>query len=261
MATLVDRLLEATPPKQIADAMTKIAEEAIDQIDRSLPRALEGDPSQVRLYVDAYCALSERALEAVEAGGKSPQANIPWMRSMLAGEAMSAPFSQWVGSFGAGRGTAVAIVALLREALPGTRPLPVPTRRRLPTWNIEDTDVVRFYRAVSESLEGGEAPLERVRSVLGLSRTDLAGLFGVKRQALERWDTHGVPAERQEKLATLCAIVDLLTAQLKGDRIPGVVRRTALAYGNRSILEAIAAGDEEAVLDELRTAFDWASAA
>jgi hypothetical protein len=284
MTTLADRLLKATPPKQIADAMARIAGEAVNQIDRSLPRALAGDPSQVRLYVDAYCALSERAVEAVEAarpdllafdqqrhvvllvgakhsGRKSSPANVPWMKSMLAGEAMSAPFSQWVGCYGAGRGTAVAIVALLREALPDTKPLPVPTRRCLPTWNVKDTDVVRFYRAVSETLEGSETPLERIRSVLGLSRTDLAGLFGVKRQALERWDTHGVPAERQKKLATLSAIVDLLTAQLKHDRIPGVVRRTALTYGNRSILEAIAAGDEEAVLGELRSAFDWASAA
>jgi hypothetical protein len=39
------------------------------------------------------------------------------------------------------------------------------------------------------------------------------------------------------------------------------VRRKALAYGNRSILEAVAAGDEAAVLEELRSAFDWASAA
>jgi hypothetical protein len=283
-AERAERLLEATPPKQIADAMAKIAEGAIKQIDRSLPRALEGDPSQVRLYVAAYCALSERAIETVETArpdllafdrqhhvvllveakhsrGKSPQPDIPWMKSMLAGEAMSAPFSQWVGHFGAGRGTAVAIVALLREALPGMKPLSVPARHRLPAWNVKDTDVVRFYRAVSEALEGSETPLERIRSVLGLSRTDLAGLFGVKRQALERWDTHGVPAERQKKLATLSAIVDLLTAQLKSDRIAGVVRRKALAYGNRSILEAIAAGNEEAVLDELRSAFDWASAA
>lgn len=283
MTAVADRLLEAIPPRAVAEAMAKLAERAIEQIERSLPRALAGDPSQVRLYVDAYRVLSERAIETVEAArpdlllsdrqhhlilveakhskGKSPQPEIPWMKSMLAGEAMRAPFSQWVGHFGAGRGTAVAIVALLREALPGTKPLSVPARHRLPAWDVKDTDVVRFYRAVSETLEGGEAPLERVRSVLSLSRTDLAGLFGVKRQALERWDTHGVPADRQKKVATLGAIVDLLTAQLKADRIPGVVRRRALAYGNRSILEAIAAGDEEAVLGELRSTFDWASAA
>lgn len=284
MSTLADRLLTASPPKQIADAMAKIAKEAVDEIDRSLPGALAGDSSQVRVYVDACRVLTDKALEAVETarpdllafdqqhrvllviqakstGSRSQERDIPWMKSMLAGEAMNAPFSQWVGRFGAGRGTAVAIVALLREALPDTKPLSVPARRCLPTWEVGDTDVVRFYRAVSESLESSESPLKRLRSVLGLSRTDLAGLFGVKRQALERWGTHGVPAERQGKLATLGAIADLLTTQLKSDRIPGVVRRTAAAYGGRSILEAIAAGDEEAVLAELRDAFDWASTA
>jgi hypothetical protein len=83
----------------------------------------------------------------------------------------------------------------------------------------------------------------------------------VRRQAIEQWEARGVPGERQEKLATLDAIVDLLTAKLKPDRIPAVVRRPAAAYGNRSILEAIAASDEELVLDELRNAFDWAAAA
>ena len=104
-------------------------------------------------------------------------------------------------------------------------------------------------------------PLDRVASVLGLSRTELAHLFGVRRQAIEQWEARGVPGERQEKLATLDAIVDLLTAKLKADRIPGVVRRPAAAYGDKSILEAITAGNEALVLVELRNAFDWAAAA
>ena len=284
MSTLADRLLTGLPPHEVADAMTEIAEQAVAEIDSSLPGALAGDLRQLRSYVDAYLLLTERMLEAVGAarpdllafdrerhvmllvegkksGRSSRQRDIPWMKSMLAGEAMSAPFSGWVGRFGAGRGTAVAIVAVLRQALPDTKPLPTPTRGHLPDWHVQDADVVRFYRAVSEALEGGGSPLERIGSAFDLNRTELAELFGVKRQALERWNAHGVPAERQEKLATVGAIVDLLAAQLKGDRVPGAVRRTAPAYGNRSILEAIAAGEEEAVLAELRDAFDWASAA
>jgi hypothetical protein len=284
MSTLADRLLAGLPPKKVADAMTKIAEQAIKEIDSSLPRALAGDLGQVRAYVDAYRLLTEKMLDTVgtarpdllafdrqrhvlllveskKMGGRSQHRDVPWMKSMLAGEAMNAPFSRWVGRFGAGRGTAVAMVAVLRDALPDTKPLPMPAHSDLPDWNVQDADVVRFYRAVSEVLEGNESPLERIRSVLDLNRTELAKLFGVKRQAMDRWGTHGVPAERQKKLATLGAIVDLLAAQLKNDRIPGVVRRTASAYDNRSILEAITAGEEETVLAELRDAFDWASAA
>lgn len=70
-----------------------------------------------------------------------------------------------------------------------------------------------------------------------------------------------MPADRQEKLATLGAIADLLEAKLKPDRIPGVVRRAAPAFGGRTALEAIAQGDQDVVIDELRDAFDWASAA
>jgi DNA-binding XRE family transcriptional regulator len=106
-----------------------------------------------------------------------------------------------------------------------------------------------------------ETPLDRIAAALSLNRTELARLFGVRRQAIEQWEMRGTPGERQEKLATIGAIVDLLSAKLKRDRIPGVVRRTASAYGGRSILDAIAAGDEESVLDELRDAFDWATTA
>jgi len=284
MSTLADRLLAESPPRKVADAMTKIAEQAIKAIESSLPRALAGDHGQVRAYVDAYRSLTEKMLDTVgtarpdllafdrkhhvlllieskKARGHSQHRDIPWVRSMLAGEAMNAPFSPWVGQFGAGRGTAIAMVAVLREALPNTKPLTIPTRSGLPSWNVQDADVVRFYRAVSEVLEGSESPLERIRSVLDLSRTELAELFGVTRQTLERWDRHGIPADRQGKLATVGAIADLLSAQLEADRIPGTVRRAAPAYSNRPLLEAFSADEEETVLAGLRDAFDWASAA
>ena len=143
----------------------------------------------------------------------------------------------------------------------GGRRISAPARRRLPTWDLAEGDVVRFYSAVAAMLASSEAPLQRIRDVLSLNRTEAATLFGVRRQALEGWERAGVPRERQAKLATIGAIVDLLTAQLKADRIPAVARRPAPAYGERSILEAIAVGDEGRVLERLRAGFDWASGA
>src|SRR4051812_4588320 len=90
--------------------------------------------------------------------------------------------------------------------------------------------------------------LDHIASVLGLSDTELAGLFGVRRLALDQWRAGRVPPKPQEKLATLSEITDLLSAKLKSDAIPGVVRQRAPAYGGRSILVAVAAGDEELVL-------------
>jgi hypothetical protein len=261
----------------------KLAGESIEEIESSLPGALAGDQSQVRVYVLAYRRLTEHVLDAVgearpdllvrdpsddrvlvmiEAKGRgSRPKTVPWVRAALEGEAMSAPFNEWVGALGAGRGTAVRIVALLRDVLPGAEPLPSPRRRRLPEWDLEDREVVRFYRAVVDELQGATAPLERLRAVMGLNQTELAALFGVRRQALDRWNAHGVPAERQEKLATLGEVADLLSARLNPSRIPGVVRRPAAAYGGRSILAAIEADEQDAVLDELRDAFDWSTAA
>lgn len=125
------------------------------------------------------------------------------------------------------------------------------------------TNVLAMDNAEAEKHHdsGVPRPVMRICTVLGLNRTELARLFGVRRQAVDQWGVHGVPADRQEKLATLGAIADLLEAKLKPDRIPGVVRRAAPAYGERSLLEAIADGDQDAVLDELRDAFEWASAA
>ncbi|MGN6556541.1 MAG: hypothetical protein ACTHLH_00825 [Solirubrobacterales bacterium] len=275
MSSLAERVLTGSRPEGVASATEKIAGEEIAEIEAALPKALAGDRDQVRIYFDAFTHMARHVLMAISsvrpnlliltaeqhrALDASPTVP-PWAKAVLEGEAMRAPFSDWVGALGPGKGTALALVSSLRQTLPDTEPLKAPARRRLPDWDLEDRDVVRFYRAVAEFLEMTELPLERIRRVLDLNRTELAALFGVTRQAVERWEAQGVPADRAAKLSTINAIVDLLEAQLKRDRIPAVVRRSAPAYGERSVLEAISAGEEGLALMELRDAFNWASAA
>jgi hypothetical protein len=280
MASVANRLLSASNPRVVARAAAAVGGDAVGQIEESLPGALAGRREQVRLYVHAYRALTESVLEVTlrsrpdvvvrgadgrvvlvaeakrhgrdDAGG--------WTKAALEREAMSTPFSGWVGTLGVGEGTAGAVAALVRAALPGMDTL-APPNGHVPDWQLDDRQLVRFSRAVLDELARNDAPLDHVADVLGLTRTELAGLFGVRRQAIDQWEVRGVPAERQEKLATLGEIADLLSAKLKSERIPGVVRRAAAAYGDRSVLDAIAAGDEEQVLVELRDAFDWAAAA
>lgn len=282
MASTADKLLSERTPGQVVRAAVRIGGATIEQIEASLPGALAGEREQVRLYVGAYREFTDRVLDAVgEArpdllmvdedrhvllaievkGHRRRPKRVQWLRAALEQEAMSVPFSGWVGTLGAGRGSAVAVVALLRATLPGAQPLARPRAQRLPEWKLDDRGVVRFYRAVVDELSRVETPLDQIASVFGLTQTDLATLFGVRRQALEQWETRGVPASRQEKLATVGEIADLLAAKLKRDRIPGVVRRAAAAYGDRSVLEAIQAGDQDRVLAELRGGFDWAVAA
>jgi DNA-binding XRE family transcriptional regulator len=258
MSKVAEQMLVGSPAKAAAAAM-QISGEAVDEIEAALPEAITGNRRQLTVYVSAVNLMTERLLAAArearpEIASKSPL----WAKAMLQGGAINAPFSTWVGVMGPGKGVALEIVSRLRQTLPDTEPLEPPPRRRLPDWNLDDRDAVRFYRAVSYLLDKAEAPLERIGRAFDLNRTELAALFGVSRQAVERWEAQGVPSERQEKLSTIGAITDLLEAQLKPDRIAGVARRPAPAYGDRSILEAIAAGEEELVLTELRDAFDWA---
>jgi hypothetical protein len=281
--SLAQTVLTDRAAERVADAAEEIARTALSEIESSMPDALGGERAHVRAYVDAYRELGSQMLNAVgaarpdlivfdearnavvlvemKAGGVKRDGSVRWLKAALDQEAMGAPFSEWVGTLGVGRGTAVAYVAQLRSLLPDTKPLVIPREHHLPTWALSDDEAVRFYRAVGDELARVRSPLDRVASVLGVSRTELACLFGVRRQAIEQWEARGIPGERREKLATLDAIVDLLTAKLKTDRIPAVVRRPARAYGDQSILEAITAGNEALVLGELRNAFDWAAAA
>ena len=282
-ASLVEKVLSARTPDGVADAVEQLAGPALGQIESSVPEAIAGERAQVRAYVLAYRSLESLLLDAIEAArpgliiadeahdlassaGVKPHEGgdrepVPWLRAALELGAMSAPFGEWVGALGVRRGTAVAVASQLRSLLRESDPLTAPKEHVVPGWLVNARDATRFYRAVSDELAREEVPLERIASVLELSRTELARLFGVRRQAIEQWEARGVPGERQEKLATLDAIVDLLAAKLKPERIPGVIRRPAAAYGGRTILEAIAAGEEALVLDQLRDAFDWAAAA
>jgi DNA-binding XRE family transcriptional regulator len=279
MTRVAERVLTGVRADSVASAAEKIAGESIAEIEAALPKALAGDRSSVRTYLHAFNHMADEMVDAInearpnlillapmqhralDSGPKAEAGGAPWIRSVLEGEAMRAPFSDWVGTMGSGRGVALAFVSSLRQTLPDVKPLQAPARMRLPDWDLENRDVIRFYRAIADLLEASEMPLERIQRLLNLNRTEMAALFGVSRQAVEKWESQGVPADRTEKLSTIAAIVDLLEAQLKPDRIPGVARRSASGYGDRSILEAIAAGDDDMVLAELRNAFDWAATA
>lgn len=255
-------ILTASDNHGVLDALERLPGDSLGEIERNLTDALAGDRDCVRAYVVAYLHLVDLVSDVViQTRPTAGLTDAPWFRAALEQGAMHAPFTSWVGNAGPGRGAGLALVASVREILPGVRPLYPAERGDSPSWNLDARGTVAFYRAVVDELERADAPLVRVRRILGLSRTEFAALFGIRRQALDHWETGGVPADRREKLATVEEIADLLVAKLKRERIPAVVRRAGSAYGGRSALEAIAAGEHELVLAELRDAFDWATAA
>jgi len=101
--------------------------------------------------------------------------------------------------------------------------------------------------------------LDTIESPLALSKTELGRLFGVSRQAIDGWHRSGVPGRRQAKAATVAATVDLLSHRLKRERIPGIARRRARAYGGLTMLEMIERDRHEELLELTRRSFDWAS--
>lgn len=103
--------------------------------------------------------------------------------------------------------------------------------------------------------------LSSITETFQLSKSEMGRLFGVSRQAIAEWEQHGIPVARQPKATVVAAIGDLLSHQLKPERIPGIARRRAPAYGNRTMLEMIAADQHEELLAITRRSFDWARTA
>jgi hypothetical protein len=101
------------------------------------------------------------------------------------------------------------------------------------------------------------SPLKRVMECWALSHADVAAMFGVSRQAVAKWLTIGVPAERAPAVADLAAATDQLERHIKRDRIAAVVRRRASALAGRSLLELATAGDFGKVLVACREMFEF----
>ncbi len=101
---------------------------------------------------------------------------------------------------------------------------------------------------------GGQS-LARTLAVWDLNQSQAARLFGVSRQALNKWLEHGVPADRTEAIAELAAATDLLVRYLKRDRIPAVVRRPIAALDGKSLFDLLEDGDTAVLLEASRDMF------
>jgi hypothetical protein len=73
-----------------------------------------------------------------------------------------------------------------------------------------------------------------------------------------QWQTTEIPTARREKVSAVGSIADLLDSRLKTERVAGVVRRPATAYGGLTILEMIEKSRQDTVVEQIRSSFDWA---
>ena len=225
----------------MATAARHLASDTRDVVLAELPAAITGDQAAARRYARAWHDLVEELL-----------ADRPVLSSAAADVldhvALTAPFFPG-GPFRALVSAAAAIIPSMTGTSPATSPFELP----------DTLDYHRFARAVLRELSGAGTGLERVMAAWQLSVTDVARLFGVARQAVQQWLDDGVPPARQVKLLAMLRVAELLERNLQPERIPAVVRTTARTYGGRSMLEAIAADEHEAVLASVERSFEWSS--
>jgi hypothetical protein len=221
---------------------TRLDPQLASGVERWLPAALAGDERAARRYARAWHQLV-RAIYSDHAG--TPESAVDVLDHL----ALTAPFDP--------AGPIRALVSAASAIIPD---MDVPTipRRTARTALPGSVDYQRFARGVLAELSGAGTGLERLMAGWALTVTDVARMFGVRRQAVQQWLDEGVPGARQPKLHTILEIADLLERNLLPERIPGIVRSPSEAYGGRSMLELIANGRQDELLDSVRRSFDWA---
>ncbi len=270
-----DGLFEATDADEVRAALRSVMDALIVELQRHLDEALGGSDEAARSYVRCYRLLADALLEqgrgarpdlivdsrdgrltVADANGRAAGA----LLGVLENASVDAPFLSWTAKFESGDAVALELVNRLRM-LVGARPLAPPPAPVPPP--VDDLAAQRFQRLVRHYLNHpeDENPLLRLLTLFALSKSELGRLFGVTRQSIDGWLAHGVPSDRQEKLATLLALADLLERKLKPRRIPGVARRPAEAYGGGTMLELIASDRQRELLELVRESFDWSQAA
>ena len=276
MTTLTLTVLDVADPKAAVAAIDAAAPGLRRRLGAALGPALRGRPAAVRRYARAHRELTQRLLAAMHearpdlvvrgegdefcvahAGGRCSRTSIELLRSFAA----DAPFSPWVQLMGPGAGVALDLLARARALVPGVEPLLLPAEAAFPRIDDDPEALLRFRRLVAQALQAEQSDLERAQDVFGLSVTELAGLFGVTRQAASLWLIDGPPSARLSKVASVAAVADILAHRLKPARIAGIVRKPTAAYGGRSMLELIAADEHEWLLESVRRSFDYAATA
>jgi hypothetical protein len=242
-----------------------------ESLSRIVPLAVSGNRRAAFVYVAIWREMRDSVLRSlhefepdlvVEIGDQFYVADVKRWPShasslVLDSGALEAPFSSWIAKTSdVGLGTCAALVQKVREITPGLHPVALAVSE-LPHWDQSDDQVRAFRRHVTSALNDSDPALERIKEIFDLNLTQLGELFGVSRQAVTQWLESGVPEDRLEKVATVASIADLLEYTLRTDRIPGVVRREARAYGGMTALEMIKQDRHVDLLASVRSSFEW----
>ena len=220
-------------------------------LDRLVPSVLSScDLATVRRY-NSYVDMAAQWLSNLQA--HRPDALPPsfFMYEELRQRTAAVP---WLAPSADGLGAITVLVDKLR-GLAGGMPQECGRLRD----DIEEYYFSRFCDALAHALQDVEhsQPLRRAMETLGLSKTDVAQLMGVTRQAVDKWLLAGPPSDRAAKFGAIAQIADLLRYHLLPGLPAEVARKPAEAYGGRTMLEVIADDEHEWLLQTTKDSFDF----
>lgn len=104
----------------------------------------------------------------------------------------------------------------------------------------------------------GVRAIDGIRQIFGLTETAFARLFGISRQAVEKWRRHGVPVARTADVDRYLEIARAFKERLIETRIPQIVRTPAEGLGGRTVLEVLAADGAEPIYRYLHELYSYA---
>lgn len=246
----IEDLLET----DLATASKRVAEEIADivaALDQLVPRLIVArDRTAVRRYW-YYADFAAEWLSNRQADNPDAFPPSTYMYDYLRRNAVALP---WVAPTADGLGVVTVLVDRLRGMATG-----LPQEHVQPSRAIDGHHFAWFLKTMSqEEFESTHSePLRRTMETLSLSKSDVAKLMGVSRQAVDKWLLAGPPAERAPKIGALAELADILRYRLLPG-LPGeVVRRPAPAYGGRTMLEVIADDKHEWLLQTTKDSFDF----
>jgi hypothetical protein len=268
------KALSADTADECAELLSDVSGR-FDVFREAMPHALRGEWPAVTVLVSHWHSLiGDIAESAADGLPKLVQKFNDGLGIMTAGHRLSpepiryldhligdVPFSPLIERFGRDVGVGVVAIDAFRMLLPGCPQLDLGTSPGWPDLP-EGIDSPRFRRLVDLAIRSMQPPLVRVKDLFGLTNTEVAALFGVKRQAVDQWEQTGeVPSTRREKLANVLSVGELLERKLSAGRLPLVARRSADVYGGISMLDMVASDRDAELRDLTERAFDWSGAA
>lgn len=102
--------------------------------------------------------------------------------------------------------------------------------------------------------------LDEIRLVFGLSESELADLFRVRRPSVAAWRETGIPQTRRATAERLAGLARVFAREVIPSRIPEIVRTPDAWLGGRSVLDVLASVGPDPIWAYLHRLFSYTQA-